>query len=71
MATRRFPEPSYMFTLVDRGADLLLAAGRIGLGWRKRSRQKRDAARRFNHFYGLIVFASAVARKPTSMGTRS
>ena len=24
---RRFPEPSYMFTLVDRGADLLLAAG--------------------------------------------
>jgi hypothetical protein len=32
MATRRFPEPTYMFTLVDRGADLLLAAGRIGLG---------------------------------------
>ena len=25
MATRRFPEPTYMFTLVDRGADLLLA----------------------------------------------
>ena len=26
------PEPSYMFTVVDRGADLLLNAGRIGLG---------------------------------------
>jgi len=26
------PEPSYMFTLVDRGADLLLNAGRIGPG---------------------------------------
>jgi len=26
------PEPSYMFILVDRGADLLLNAGRIGPG---------------------------------------
>ena len=34
---------------------------------------KAEAQRRaeVNHFYGLIVFASAVARKPTSMGTRS
>ncbi len=26
------PEPSYMFTLVDGGADLLVNAGRIGPG---------------------------------------
>ena len=34
---------------------------------------KAEARRRaeVNHFYGLIVFASAVARKPTSTGTRS
>jgi len=34
---------------------------------------KAEARRRaeVNHFYELIVFASAVARKPTSMATRS
>jgi hypothetical protein len=60
------PEPSYMFTLVDRGADLLFAAGRIGP--KMADALKAEARRRaeVSHFYGLIVFASAIARKPTS-----
>src|SRR6266849_1206418 len=65
------PEPSYMFTLVDRGADLLLAAGRIGLGMAEALKAEARRRAEVNHFYGLIVFASAVARKPTSTGTRS
>src|SRR5262245_1151220 len=58
-------EPSYMFTIVDRGADLLLSAGRIGP--EMADALKAEARRRAeaNCFYGLIVFASTVARKPT------
>ena len=58
------PEPSYMLTLVDRGADLLLGAGRIGP--ELADALKAEARRRveIDRFYGLIVFASTVARKP-------
>jgi hypothetical protein len=58
------PEPSYMFTLVDRGADLLLKGGRIGS--EMADALKAEARRRaeVDGFYGLIVFASAVARRP-------
>ena len=59
------PEPSYMFTLVDRGADLLQSGGRIGReiadALKAEARRRAEA----DGFYGLIVFASAVARKPT------
>jgi SAM-dependent methyltransferase len=58
------PDPSYMFTIVDRGADLLLSEGRIGP--EMADALKREARRRaeVDGFYGLIVFASAVARRP-------
>jgi len=57
-------EPSYMFTVVDRGADLLMSGGRIGP--ELADALKAEARRRaeVDGFYGLIVFASAVARKP-------
>jgi ubiquinone/menaquinone biosynthesis C-methylase UbiE len=58
------PEPTYMFTLVDRGADLLLNSGRIGSeiadALKAEARRRAEA----DCFYGLIVFASAVARRP-------
>ena len=58
------PDATYMITLVERGADLLLNAGRIGPGMA--DALKVEARRRadVDHFYGLIVFASAVARRP-------
>jgi ubiquinone/menaquinone biosynthesis C-methylase UbiE len=58
-------EPSYMFTIVDRGADLLVSDGRIGseLAVALKAEARRRA--KVDGFYGLIVFASAVARKPT------
>ena len=46
------PEPSYMFTIVDRGADLLLNGGRIGPRWPMRSRRKRADERRSMAFMG-------------------
>src|SRR5262245_20027979 len=58
------PEPSYMFTMVDRGADLLVSGGRIG---RETADALKAEARRLaesERFYGLIAFASAVACTP-------
>jgi len=58
------PDPSYMFTLVDRGADLLVGARRIGPD--TADALKAEARRRaeVDRFYGLIVFSSTVAHKP-------
>jgi ubiquinone/menaquinone biosynthesis C-methylase UbiE len=58
------PDPSYMFTLVDRGADLLLNSGRIGPGMADALKAEARRRAEVDHFYGLIVFASAVARRP-------
>jgi ubiquinone/menaquinone biosynthesis C-methylase UbiE len=58
------PDPSYMFTLVDRGADLLLNTGRIGPGMADALKVEARRRAEGDHFYGLIVFASAVARRP-------
>jgi hypothetical protein len=54
-----------MFTIVDRGADLLLSAGRIGSAMAEALKAEARRRAEANCFYGLIVFASAVARKPT------
>ncbi len=58
------PEPSYMFTLVDRGADLLLNAGRIGPEMTDALKVEARRRAEVDRFYGLIVFASVVARRP-------
>jgi hypothetical protein len=58
------PDPSYMFTLLDRGADLLVGARRIGP--ETADALKAEARRRaeVDRFYGLIAFSSTVAHKP-------
>jgi len=57
-------QPAYMLTLVDRAADRLAAAGRIGedLG----AALKVEARRRVDtgEFFGFMGFASAIAHKP-------
>ena len=58
------PEPSYMFTLVDRGADLLLAGGRIGPGLADALKAEARRRAEVHRFYGLIMFASVHARRP-------
>jgi arsenite methyltransferase len=56
-------EPRYMLTVVDRGADALVASGR--LGEHAGDALKREARRRADagEFFGHIAYASAIARR--------
>lgn len=56
--------PDYMLTLIDRGADVLANAGRIGRALA--DALKAEARRRVEDqgFFGFIAFAGLVARKP-------
>ncbi len=57
-------DPGYMFTLVDRGADTLVAAGRLGAP--AAEALKAEARRRVaaSEFFGHIAYASLIARRP-------
>jgi hypothetical protein len=57
-------EPTYMLTVVDRGADLLFQQGLIGtdLAAALKAEGRRRAAEGI--FYGQIAYAHLVARKP-------
>ena len=56
----------YMFALVDRGADALVASARITLetadALKAEARRRSDAG----EFFGQIAYASLIARKPTT-----
>ena len=56
--------PGYMLTIVDRGADILAAAGMIGAGTAESL--KSEARRRVSEgrFFGHIAYGSLIARKP-------
>ncbi len=58
------PEGAYLLTWVDRGADVLLQAGRIGE--EQAASLKAEARRRSEakEWFGHIAFASVLARKP-------
>jgi ubiquinone/menaquinone biosynthesis C-methylase UbiE len=57
-------DPSYSLTLVDRGADALVAAGKIG---EQAGEALRDEARRrveADEFFGHIAYISLIAERP-------
>jgi SAM-dependent methyltransferase len=56
--------PSYMLTIVDRGADMLATVGSIGAGMAEAL--KSEARRRVSEgrFFGHIAYGSLIARKP-------
>jgi ubiquinone/menaquinone biosynthesis C-methylase UbiE len=58
-------EPTYMLTIVDRGADVLAQAGSIGL--EQAEALKAEARRRASagEFFGHIAYVSVLARKPS------
>ena len=60
-------EPTYMLTLVDRGADILSASGSLSAdaadALRKEARRRAQAG----EFFGHISFVSVIARKPNIM----
>jgi hypothetical protein len=57
-------EPTYMLTIIDRGADILAQLGRIGselaAALKAEGRRRAEAGA----FYGQIAYAHLVARKP-------
>ena len=57
-------EPGYTLTIVDRGADTLVAAGSIGeeLAIAIKAEARRRVER--GEFFGHIAYASLIARKP-------
>jgi hypothetical protein len=57
-------DPTYMLTIVDRGADLLAATG--GVGVEEAGALKSEARRRVTagEFFGHISFVSVIARRP-------
>jgi ubiquinone/menaquinone biosynthesis C-methylase UbiE len=60
-------EPTYMLTLVDRGADILSASGSLSAdaadALRKEARRRAQAG----EFFGHISFVSVIARKPNHL----
>lgn len=56
--------PSYMLTLIERGADFLVASGRLGAdaaaALKFEGRRRADSG----EFFGHIAYASLIARKP-------
>jgi len=61
----KISDPKYLLTVVDRGADIIEAAGTIGSDLAEEL--KAEARRRVeeNRFYGEIMFGSLVAEKPS------
>lgn len=55
-------EPHYMLTIVDRGADALVAAGRVGAPTAEALKAEARHRAEAGEFYGHIAYASLIAR---------
>jgi SAM-dependent methyltransferase len=55
-------EAGYMLTLVDRGADALVSAGRLGAGAAEALKQEARSRSDEGRFFGHIAYASLIAR---------
>ncbi len=64
LSETELPEPSFMFSSVERGTDALMASGR--LGEEGAIALKAEAERRVEaeQWYGQISYASVISRKP-------
>lgn len=57
------PEPSFMFTWIERGTDALLASGRIGEEGARALKAEADRRVEQGRWYGQLTFASVIAAK--------
>lgn len=55
-------EPHYMLTIVDRGADALLASGRLGMTAAEALKGEARGRAEAGEFFGHIAYASLIAR---------
>jgi len=60
------PSPSYMLTLVDRGADTLAAAGQIRSETATALKAEAQSRVEVGTFFGYIGYASLIARRPAA-----
>ena len=56
-------EPVYMLTLVDRGADALVSAGRLGAAAAEALKQEARRRAEEGRFFGHIAYTSLIARR--------
>jgi ubiquinone/menaquinone biosynthesis C-methylase UbiE len=61
----------YMLAIIDRGADALLASGRIGVGVAESLKAEARRRSEAGEFFGHIAYASLIARKPGSPAPES
>lgn len=57
------PEPSFMFTWIERGSDALLASGRLGEDGVRALKAEADRRVEQGRWYGQLTFASVTAEK--------
>jgi hypothetical protein len=57
-------EPTYMLTLIDRGADVLTESGAITKDAAEAIRKEARRRAQAGEFFGHISFVSVIARKP-------
>jgi SAM-dependent methyltransferase len=58
------PEPGYMFSWIERGADALKAAGRLGEEGARALRAEAERRVEQGQWYAQLCFASVIATKP-------
>jgi ubiquinone/menaquinone biosynthesis C-methylase UbiE len=56
--------PAYLFTLIDRGADMLAASGQVGEELAAALKGEARRRERAGQFFGFIAYASVLSRKP-------
>jgi hypothetical protein len=61
-------EAEYLLTVIDRGADMLEAAGHIGPELAEALKGEARRRAKTGAFFGQIVYTSLVARRPVSDG---
>lgn len=57
------PEPSFMFSWVERGTDALIASGRLGESGAKALKAEAERRVEAGQWYGQISYASVISRK--------
>ncbi len=59
------PQPSFMFSWIERGTDALIASGRLGEDGARALKAEAEHRVEQGKWYGQVSYASVIARRPT------